>query len=307
VKNLAATAFALIFVSLLVIATSGSSIAAVSTPALAAGDQLVYEIAIELQQHHLITGARTEDKASESSTQGTETFTIYAIAKDGTAFANVDASFKGVDSGKPFESHTTTTAKVTPDGRLRVKNQFGLGISDAFGFANATTAEFAGHALRLGAAWTTPENTAYARLTLLRRVAGRKTYGGFNTYEVQSLGTGELLKTSDGLPATGTVAVSGTSYYDMKDHLFIGEALRTLTVVQQAGSESAHDNYSATMQVVLSSWAHGAPPSSEPSSQPSSAPANTQPPPQAQYATPAPIQSIYGSTPVPTVTPRLGP
>jgi len=309
VRILAAISAACIVVTSLVVATNGKSIAANPGPTLrlAPGDQLVYEIAIELQQHHITTtqASKTEDKAAESSAQGTETFTIIAIGKDGTAIATVDASFKGTDNGKPFESHTMTTAKVLPDGRLRVKDHFGLGISDAMSFANTTTAEIARHALRLGATWTTPLATPYARVTILRRVSTLKTYQGFSAYEVQSFGSGELLKTNDGLPTTGTVSVTGTSYYDKKDHLFIGEALRTLTVVQP--SMSTHDNYSATMQVMLSSWTHGSPPPTVPSAAlpvQSNSPAST---PTPQYVSPVPIPSIYGSTPVPTVTPRLGP
>lgn len=275
------------------------------------GDQLVYEIAIELQQHHITTNAasKTEDRAAESSAQGTETFTIYAVGKDGVAFATVDANFKGTENGKPFESHTTTTAKVLPDGRLRVKDQFGLGISDAMSFANTTTAEIARHALRVGFAWSTPLTTPYARVIMVRKVASLKTYQGFRAYEIQSLGSGDLIKTNDGLPATGTVAISGTSYYDRKDHLFIGEAVRTLMVVQPA--TSSHDNYSATMQVVLNAWTHGTPPPTAPRAAPpvlSASPASTpEPTPPPRYGSPAPLPSIYGSTPVPTVTPRLGP
>ncbi|HXN09572.1 MAG TPA: hypothetical protein VN860_07900 [Candidatus Acidoferrales bacterium] len=308
-KILAATFVGSICVMLAVVATSGSSIAASTGPTsmLAPGDQLVYEIAIELQQHHITTttASKTEDRAAESSAQGTETFTIYAVGKDGVAFATVDASFKGTENGKPFESHTMTTAKVLPDGRLRVKDQFGLGISDAMSFANTTTAEMARHVLRLGAGWTTPLTTPYARVIMVRKVANVKTYQGYRAYEVQSLGAGDLIKTTDGLPATGTLTITGTSYYDKKDHLFIGESVRTLMVVQPA--TSSHDNYSATMQVVLDAWTHGTPPPVAPSAAPpvvSASPASTAAP---LYASPAPIPSIYGSTPVPTVTPRLGP
>ena|GEM_PF-1538423 len=308
-KILAATFAASIGLTLAVVATSGSSIAAHAGPTsiVAPGDQLVYEFAIELQQHHITTNAadKTEDRAAESSAEGTETFTIYAVGTDGIAFANVDASFKGVENGKPFESHTMTTAKVLPDGRLRIKNQFGLGISDAMSFANTTSAEIARHVLRVGAVWTTPLTTPYARVIMLRKVANLKTYQGFSAYEVQSQGSGELIKTTDGVPATGTVSITGTSYYDRKDHLFIGEAVRTLMVVQPAAL--SHDNYSATMQVVLNAWTHGTPPPAAPVAAPpvlSSSPAST---PASQYASPAPIPSIYGSTPVPTITPRLGP
>ena len=308
-KILAAICAASIGVTLAVVATSGSSIAAYTgaTSMVVPGDQLVYEIAIELQQHHITTSAaaKTQDKAAESSAEGTETFAIYAVGKDGVAFATVDASFKGIENGKPFESHTMTTAKVLPDGRLRVRDQFGLGISDAMSFANTMSAEIARHVLRLGAVWTTQLTTPYARVMMQRKVANLKTYQGFSAYEVQSQGSGELIKTNDGIPATGTVAITGTSYYDRKDHLFIGEAVRTLMVVQPAAS--SHDNYSATMQVVLNAWTHGTPAPAAPSAAPpvpGTSPAGT---PELRYASPAPIPSIYGSTPVPTITPRQGP
>lgn len=291
---------ALIFATAVAMVTS---VWAAPATRLVAGDQLVYQITVELQQHHTTAGAKPQDKALESSAQGTETFTIYSIGSDGTAYANVDASFQGTNNGEPFESHSTTAAKVMPDGRLLVKDQLGLGISDALSFGNTTTVEITQHPLRLGSAWLTPENTPAVRLTLSRKVVGMKTYQGFNAYEVQSIGSGELLRTSDGVPASGTVAVTGTSYYDAADHLLIGEALRTLTVVERSGSAGAHDNYSATMNVVLGSWTHASPAPAT-STAPEASPEGT---PAAQQVSPLPIPSIYGSTPVPTITPRLGP
>jgi len=296
-RDLAATGTALILAAIVAVSISA---AASSPTSLAAGDQLVYQITVELQQHHTTAGAHPQDKAIESSAQGTETFTIYAIGSDGTAYANVAASFQGTDKGTPFESHSSTAAKVMTDGRLLVKNQLGLGISDALTFANTTTAEITQHELHLGGAWTTPENTPSVHLTLSRKVVGSKTYQGFTAYEVQTLGSGELLKTTDGLPASGSIAVSGTSYYDTVDHLLIGEALRTLTVVQQPGGHGGHDNYSATMDVVLSSWTHASPAPAAQSS-PEESPTNT----PADEETPIPIPSIFGPTPYPTVTPRL--
>ncbi len=303
-RILAAIVVALFIATLFVVVSNDSSVAAGAGTSLAAGDQLVYEITVELQQHHTIASPKPHDNAMESSAQGSETFSIYAIGQDGTAYAKVDASFQGTAAGRPFESHTTTTAKVMPDGRLRVKNQLGLGISDAVSFANTTAAELAQRILRVGSVWTTKENTQFVRLTLLRRVAGRKAYQGVSAYEVQSLGSGQLLRTSDGTPAVGTVAISSTSYYDAKHHLFIGEALRTLTVIQQPQAATGHDSYSATMNLVLSSWTHSSPAPSVAAPGPTGSPATAQ---TAAPPSPAPIQSIFGPTPYPTVTPRLAP
>jgi hypothetical protein len=270
---------------------------------LAVGDTLVYEITSELQQHHVSADAKHKDTAVETAAQGTETFSIYAIGQDGTAYANAQADFRGNEAGKPFESQMTSTAKVMPDGRLQMKDQPGLGISEAVGFANSTTVEITQHSLQLGSAWTSAQSTPYVRLTLSRKVVGQKAYQGYTAYEVQFMGSGTLLKTNDGLPASGTIAVSGTSYYDSADHLMLGEALRTVTVVEKTDNGSAHDNYSATMNVVLSSWTHAslAPGSGSPSA---AAPAEGSP--QPAQGVPQPVPTDKGPTPVPTVTPRLG-
>jgi hypothetical protein len=298
-KILAAACAALV----LVVAVGASTEAANTTSRLAAGDQLVYEITVELQQHHTTEGSKPHDTELGSSLQGTETFAISSVGADGTAIANVASSFQGTDKGQPFESHTTTSAKVMPDGRLFLKDQLGLGISEAIIFANNSIAEISQHPLQIGGGWTSPLNSPEVRLTVARKVTGVKTYQGFNAYEVQTIGTGDLLKTTDGKPATGTVAVSGTSYYDEADHLLIGEALRTLTVVELPGAKAGHDDYSATMDMVLNSWSHATPAPVE-SSAPESSPFEGTPEPEA--TTPAPVPSMLGATPYPTVTPRLG-
>ena len=302
-RSLATIAMPFVLALFVVLATAGSKADSGAGSRLAVGDQLTYEITVELQQHHVSGGAKHKDISVETAARGTETFTIYAVGQDGTAFANARTDFQGNDAGVPFESQTTSTAKVMPDGRLQMKDQPGLGVSEAVGFANTTTAEIMQHPLRLGSAWTSAADNAFVHLTVSRMVTGQKAYQGYTAYEVQSMGNGALLKTSDGLPATGTIAISGTSYYDSADHLLLGEALRTLTVVKKTDNGSAHDNYSATMNLVLSSWTHAAPTPVTGSSAPQ-APAESSSEPTA--ASPSPVPTSAGPTPVPTVTPRLG-
>jgi hypothetical protein len=276
--------------------------AAAAQAHLAAGDQLVYDITVELQQHHTSGGASSHDKALESAAQGTETFSIGSVSADGTAQATVDASFQGTNRGAPFESHTSSPAQVMPDGRLIIKEHLGLGISEALSFANTTALEAAARPLRVDESWTSPQSSPYVRMTLTRTVVGMRTYQGFTVYEIQTQGSGQLLRTTDGKEASGTVAVSGTSYVDQADHLLIGEAIRTLTVVQHSGSTSAHDDYSATMNVVLRAWNRASP---APSENASSAPSPEGTPTPVETA-PVPAPSMFGPTPYPTITPRLG-
>jgi hypothetical protein len=267
---------------------------------LQVGDRLAYAVTVELQQHHVSSGATSQDKNSETAAQGAETFSVYAIGSDGTAYANAVVSFAGSDNGRPIEFQKTTAAKVLADGQLRMKDRVGAGVSDAIGFANATSREIAQHALSLGSVWTTVQQSPYARLTVSRRVSARTSFQGLTAYEVQTTGSGVIEKTTDGKPASGTIAVSATSYYDAQHRLLIGEALKTLTVIRNLGDTLAHDTYSETTNVVLSSWTHvsSATPQGAAPLEPSSA--TTLPP-----AADAPTPAAYAPTPYPTVTPRL--
>ncbi|MBV8162882.1 MAG: hypothetical protein JOZ91_01305 [Candidatus Eremiobacteraeota bacterium] len=289
-------------VGIALVVMASDAVGAAGNTRFAPGDQLVYEITVELQQHHTTGGSKPRDEAVESSAQGTETFTIQSIGSDGIAFAGVDANFEGSDKGVPFQSHTSSTGKVMPDGQLLVKEPLGLGISEAMTFANTTAAEIDQHPLRLGVSWTTPQSTPAVQLTFARKVVGVKSYQGFTAYELQTLASGILRKTNDGNDAKGTIAVSGTSYYDQPNRLFIGEALRTLTVVQQPGSASTHDNYSTTMNVVLRSWTRAVPAPNASAGAPATEATPTEEPAAAQ-----PQPSAYGPTPYATVTPRLSP
>ncbi len=287
--------------ALVALATGAPRAAAGATASsLAVGDQLVYEITIELQQHHLASSPKRRDDATESLAQGSETFTINAIGQDGTAYANVDVAFQGSDEGQPVVIHTTTGAKILPDGSVRMKDQVGLGVSDAMSFANSTANEVAQHQLQVGSAWDSPLTSPYVKMTLARKVTGLSTYQGRTAFVIQSTGEGSLVKTTDGKPATGSVALSGNSYYDGADHLLIGEALRTLTVMELPGNGSPHDNYSTTMELVLSSWTHATQPETQsPTEQPQD--------PNSPTPQPAALPTAYGTLVVPTVTPRLEP
>ncbi len=303
-RVLAATTTIVLGVMLAFAAASHSSARAATSP-FVAGDQLVYAITSELQQHHVRGGSKSQDNMAESSAQGTATFTVYSIGADGTAYATVAFDFKGLNQGQPVEFQSVTAGKILPDGQLRTKAQVGLGISDALGAANTTAGEVGQNGLlAVGKTWTNASKTPFVVLTVTRRIVGRTSYQGFTAYALQSAGAGTLLKTADGRPTSGTITVSGTTYYDSQDRLLIGEALRTLTVVQQSGSGSAHDDYSADFNVVLNAWTHASPAPAQ-----SQEPESTQASPQASDAgsAPTPTPLMYAPTPYPTVTPRSGP
>jgi hypothetical protein len=295
VRFVAATT-ALLTAVLLLAVTSQFVTAAQPSP-LSVGDQLEYAVAVELQQHHVRGTGKSSDEVTESSAQGTATFTIYSIQQDGTALATVALSLQGTNAGQPVAMQTATPGKVLADGQLRIQAQVGLGVSDAFAAANTTIAEMDGHgALIAGKTWTSTTKTPFVAMTMTRTVLADTNYQGRAVGTLQSVGAGSLLRTTDGKPTSGNISVGGTTYYDGQDHLLVGEAFRTLTVVTQPGSTSMHDDYSSTFNVVLNAWNHQSPAPSA-SAQPTQAESSP------EQATPAPTQTplppLY-STPYPT-------
>lgn len=257
------------------------------------GDQVVYSITVELQQHHVKGKAKSDDTVSESSAQGTATFAIYAVDQDGTAFANVTLDLKGTNAGQPVELQTVTPGKITSDGQLLTKARLGMGISDALGAANTVSDEIAHHGtLALGKSWTNAAKTSFITLDMKRTVVGQTNYQGFSAYTLQSVGNGSLLRTADGQPTTGTITVGGTTYYDDRNRVLIGEAFRTLTVIQPP-VPSMHDDYSSAFNVVLDRWTHASP-----------APAKSAEPEPADTTSPTDTASpAYGSAPSATPMP----
>ncbi|MBC5805118.1 MAG: hypothetical protein DLM53_01620 [Candidatus Eremiobacter antarcticus] len=294
---------------------------------LRVGDALTYAVTLELQQHHSRMAPKLEERSSESSGEGTETVSIYHIASDGTALATVNAMFHGTQDGQPVILQTSFLAKVLPNGEMRAHGGLGRQIEEAFNFANTSAHEIAAHPQAAGTAWETVQQTPYASITIARKVNGRKTYQGFPVIEVQSVGTGLLKRTSDGQRVDGTIQLSGTSYYDYRDGLMIGESIRTLTIANASGAPPAHSNYSAALNVMLSSLARAKPAAPRPgqavlqkapngaqapatnrqnaaASPPSSATLRPTTSPTPGQATPAPAPSGYAASPLPTVTPR---
>src|SRR5579863_2591473 len=230
-------AFAMVLVLALIaaLAAGTSRAGGASASTLSVGDQLTYAVTVELQQHHVRGIGKNKDTVTESSAQGTITFTVYSIGRDGTAFTKADLNLSGNNAGQPVALQTATPAKVLPDGQLRTQAQVGLGVSDALAAANTTLAEIAQKLpLLVGKSWTTKAATPYVAFTMTRRVQDETAYQGHRAYALQSVGQGSLLKTTDGKPASGTISVGGTTYFDSRNRLLIGETFRTLTVVQQS-------------------------------------------------------------------------
>ena len=284
------------------VTTCTCSIDQANASQLRAGDTLVYAITLELQQHTVQTASKNQ-VTSEASGQGDETLHIYRVGSDGTALARVNAHFQGTQDGQPINLQGAFFGKVLPNGEVRIQGGLNRSIDEALNFANQITREAVGHALTIGRSWTTVENTPYLSLSIVRRVVGRQVYQRFPAYVIESTADGTLKRTTEGKPTSGSVSIAGTSYYDEADKLLIGESLRMLTVVQPSAAQ-AHVNYSAIVNLVLSSLSHAASAASARATAPAPAPTATPTPAPSLPATPGPLPGGYGATPAPTVTPR---
>lgn len=281
----------------------------VQARALQKGDALVYAITLELQEHRV--QANGPDSSTEASGQGTEALHVYSIGADGTAYAKLAANFQGTQDGKPVQLQGNFLAKVYPDGQIRVQGGLQPSLDEAFNFANAIAREAALHKLTDGSTWRTVVRSPAIDLDVVRRVTGRKSYQNLPAVVIESTAGGVVKKTSEGAQTSGTVTLSGTAYYDDRDHLLIGQSIRILTTMQSPQSASAHVNYSAAINMVLSSLtrqtlgAGTAAPSPPVAAPPQPAHAATATPAAAAgpsaAATPAP-----GPAPAATVTPRAG-
>jgi hypothetical protein len=261
-----------------------------------AGDRLVYDVTTELQAHHVrVHGGRPVDKVSASSAQGSEVFSIASISPDGTAIGVVRLDLSGDNAGQPVAVSTAAPAKILPDGRLQVGVQPGLGVSDAIAFANSSVSALLAHTpLAVGQQWTTTSHQDSAVLSLTRRVIGQTRYHGLAVYEVAVTGSGVLLPGAAGKDQTGSVTLSGVTYYAPAERILVGQVIRALTVVKPAtGGSDVHDDYSAGLNLVLRTWTHASPaPAAE---EGSSATPELSP-------TPEPVQTPYGMEPAATQT-----
>ncbi|MDQ6780742.1 MAG: hypothetical protein M3Z37_06275, partial [Candidatus Eremiobacteraeota bacterium] len=274
------------------LATAG----AVEGRPLEKGDAVVYAITLELQEHRVQAGR--PESSTEASGEGTEALHVYSIGADGTAYARLDASFQGTQDGRPVQLQGNFLAKVYPDGQIRVQGGLQPSLDEALNFANAIAREAAQHKLSGGSTWRNVVHSPAIDLEVVRRVTGRKLYQHLPAIVIESTVTGVVKKTSEGAQTSGTLTMSGTAYYDDRDHLLIGQSIRILTTMQSPQAASAHVNYSVAINMVLSSLTRqtlGAGAAAP-------VPGVTAPPPgPATIATPAPT-----ANPTPAATPTTG-
>lgn len=289
---------------------SGSALAAQSGAGMHAGDVLKYDLTFELQLHVAPAPHTTQaPMAMESSVVGTETITGVRADSNGTVHASVDVALHSTTAGQTQDLRRTMLVTIAPDGTIQPERGSDASMMQYLKSINDASKMYRDHTLHVGDTFSQTLSVPGAvpvTLTTLAKVVGQQTYRGYPTFAIQTTGNGKIDTEIEGMKATGTVDVAGTSYVDSKDRLVIGQAVRSNVDAMLAGAQGNRVTAIWTANVVLDSFRHGAvaprpaaaPPTAAPSPTPAQTPAPT-PTPADQYYTPTP--------PAPTPSPVAQP
>jgi hypothetical protein len=266
------------------------------TQHLRPGDTMTYDLTVQVQEYTSgAKGAKQGSEAGLSSGSGTARLEVASVDPDGTANGTLDVGMLGFAHGQPVSLHKSVPVTVAPNGEIRPAASIEPIIDQMIVLADQSIRDLAAHDVRTPSwRWQVQLQTYPMVLALDRMLRGQQVYQGLPTLVVQSVGGGQHSADKD--PVQAAMSLAGTDYYDQRDGLFVGEAMRSDTIVSDTSSGSAVDS-SAVVTIQLRSFtrAPGAAVSPTPASSPSSPPAEVPP-------TPAPTE--YGPAPLPTVTPR---
>jgi hypothetical protein len=243
---------------------------------------------------------------SISSGAATESLAIDRVTSDGTAFAGLSISYRGMINGRAISIDRSWRAELAPDGEIRsvgARPSLGDALEQGLSYINGLTKGLPSRTLASGATWTAKEplGSSSGSMIITNKVLGVQTYHGFRAIVIEQNGAGAFTQSVDGSPSVGSIAMGGTLYYDKADHLLIGGAARGETEMALTHADVGHISATTTVNVRLRSWRHG--PSTGPAPPSPAASAGS-----AESAVPsaAPTESPSGA-PAPGPTPAYTP
>jgi hypothetical protein len=288
---------------------AGDAFAASSAPPIQPGDVAKYDLSIELQVHVAPAPHTTQAPVSiDTSVLGTETITGLRTDPDGSVHASVNVELQASGAGQSQNVRKTVYVKIQPDGSMDVEGGGNADVAQYMKTISDASKLYRDRVLHVGDSFSqtvTVPGIMPIKVVSHAKVVGQQMYRGYPTFAIQSTGSGKIDNDIQGMHATGTFNVAGTTYVDQKDKLFIGEAVRSNVDATIAGAAGNRVNAVATINLVLDSFTHGKPkqvPTAAPAAAPSPTPAQTPTP------TPTPVDQYYTPTPpAPTPSPVVNP
>jgi len=290
---------------------AGSALASSSSAPIGPGDVAKYDLAIELQVHVAPAPHTTQAPISmDTSILGTETITGLRSDPDGSVHCSVDVALRSNGASQTQNVHQTVFVKVQPDGTMDVESGGNAQIAQYLKSFSDAAKMYRGRTLHVGDVFSNTVNVPGLipiKVETRATVVGQQMYRGYPTFAIQSTGDGKIDNDIQGMHATGTFTVAGTTYVDQKDKLFIGEAVRSNVDATVAGASGNRVNAVATINLVLNSLVHAKPKAAH-TSAPAAAASPTPPPTPEPTPTPIPPDQYYTPTPpAPTPSPVVNP
>lgn len=295
----------------LALSVAASALAA-SSAFLHVGDVVRYGLSIGVNVNVAPAPNTTQPPvAVKSAVYGTETITGLRSDADGSVHAKVDVSLDSAGTSGTTIVDRTLLMKITPDGSV-----IGEGGEDATTMQyiqalSEASRPYRNRSLYVGEKFSqTMQLPGVVPMTVNTQatVVGYKTYLGYPTYAIQSTGTGNFDTMIEGMRAKGVFDVAGTTYYDQRDRLLIGQAMRSSINAQVEGAQGNHITATTTVSLSLGSYVRGKPtpapvkhtaPRPSPTPAPSPSPSATPTLSPSQYYTPTPA----APTPAPVFSP----
>jgi hypothetical protein len=280
-------------------------VAAVGMPSLAdaprvgPGDTFTYDVTIQVAESGARAGSKMQN-TEPTSGAGTATLQILAVAADGSASGNLSVSLVGFTGNEPIQVTKSVPVTLATNGEIKQSDSIDPLLDQAIALANQSMRDIASRDVhgQPNWQWRLPSTQFPMTVALARSLQGEQVYQGLPTLIVQTSGGGRYAVHTD--PVQASLSMAGTDYYDQRDGLFVGQAIRTDSTVSDAAS-GEHLESSTLVTIVLRSYTKAVQVQSvsTPSAQPSG-PQNEQTP------TPVPAQiapSPYPTVPVVTPTP----
>ena len=271
-------------------------------PHLQPGDSFTYDITVQVSETSAQSHSKGKPQTDSSTGAGTATLQIGTVGPDGTANGTLNIQMIGFARGQPVVLQRTLPTIVTPNGEIRPSGSIDPLIDQAIALANQSSRDIATRDVHAQPKWQwlIPSPEYPMTISLNRSLQGEQSYQGLPTLVVQTTGGGQYAPQND--PVQATMSMAGTYYYDQRDGLFVGQAIRTDSTVADAASGTSVDA-SSLVTIVLRTFtrvptveAAPAPGSATPAAETSPSPTSTPVP--AQVA-PSPYPTVPVVTPTP--------